>query len=214
MADHPDAAPSGDDVRVRILDAAVRLINRDGVHAATVSAISAEAGVAEAMLQARFGTANDVLVEIARFMTAAFGTAINATMVGGLSLHDSIRDAQRSFLDVVHAHRETERALVAIRVAAVDDPRIGVPAGSATTLHDELMLNGELWLSETARLHRIAWELPPRLLATFVSASLTGIAMEYLAGQDLEVSRQLVDLVAGDLARHGRPLAADSYSSG
>ncbi len=214
MADHPDTPASGGDVHARILDAAVRLINRDGVPAATVTAICVEAEVDAATFATRFGSANDVLVEIVRFMKAAFGTAVNDTMVDGLTLFESIRAAQRCFVDVVHAHLETERALMAIRVAAIDDPRIGVPAGSAASLHDDLMLNAELWLFETARLHRIVWELPPRLLSTFVSASLTGVAMEHLAGQDLEVSRELVDLIALDLARHGRPLAADSLSSG
>lgn len=203
MTDQPDA-PVVDDVVGRIVRATVRLINRAGVAQTTLAAICTESGLDEETFRTRFGSVNDVLVEIARFMMAAYGTAIAATMTRRRSLFESIRLAQHSFLEVVQEHRETQSALMAIRMAATADPRIGVRAGSGASLHEELITNAELWLAETGRVHEVTWELPPRLLASFVSASLTGVVVDYLARPDMAASRNMVDLIAYDLSRRGR----------
>jgi AcrR family transcriptional regulator len=198
--------PWRSDVAAQIARAAVQLINQRGVERTTASAICRVADVDEATFAGCFGSANDVFIEIARSMTAAFGTAISATMHPEHSLYDSVRAAHNSFLDVVHDHVETEEALMAIRAAAATDPGIGVPEGSASTLHAELMVNAELWLGVTARHQRVRWDLPGPLLAHYVSARLTGVVIDYLAHRDLAASRALVDLIAADLARHGHPL--------
>lgn len=199
--------PWRSDVAGRIARAAVQLINEHGVDATTASDICRVADIDEATFVTCFGSANDVFVEIARSMTAAFGTAINATMRPEHSLYDSVRAAHGSFLEVVRDHVETEQALMAIRAAAAADPRIGVPAGSASSLHAELIVNAELWLGVTAGHQRIRWDLPVPLLAQYVSARLTGVVIDYLAHRDLAASHALVDLIAADLARHGQPPA-------
>lgn len=203
MTEQPEADVV-DDVVSRIVRAAVRLINRTGVDGTTLPAICRESGVDEATLRTRFGSANDVFIEIARFMMAAYGVAIVSTMARRRSLYESIRLAQHSFLEVVQEHRETQSALMAIRIAATVDPRIGVRPGAAASLHEELITNAELWLEETGRVHDVTWELPPRLLASFVSASLTGVVVDYLARPDIDASRTMVDLIAFDLSRRGR----------
>ncbi|WP_111766409.1 TetR/AcrR family transcriptional regulator [Nakamurella deserti] len=191
------------DVAARIVRSTAALVNRHGIEGVSVPAICAAAGVGESAFADRFGSVNDVFVEIARFMTAAFGTAIDASMNSDHSLLESIRAAQHSFLDVVEEHVDIQNALMVIRSAAAVDPTVGVAAGSSSSLQAELVLNAELWLIETARLHDITWDLPRPLLAAFVSTSLTGVVIDYLARREMPESRRLVDMVAADLARHG-----------
>ncbi len=200
--DAPDATTA------RIVTGTVRLINRYGIAALTVPAICAESGVDSAAFGRRFGSPNDVLVEIVRTMLAAYGTAIDSALTDRLPLGESIRLTQQNFLDVIVAHRDRQAALVAIRLAAVDDPRLGMPAGATRSLHDELTTNCELWLAETARVHAIRWALPARLLATFVCASLTGVVTDLLERGDLAASRAVVDVIAADLTAHALPTVA------
>jgi AcrR family transcriptional regulator len=195
---------AGIDVRTTIRQAAVRLINSGGVPAATVPAVCVEAGIDETGFRTRFDTANDVFVDIARFMMAAYGEGIGATLVRRRSLYGSIRVAQHAFLDVVESHLDTQHALTVLRTAAISDPALGVPADSRVSLQEEFITNSELWLVEMGRIHAVNWELPIRLLAAQVSASMTGMVLDHLARRDDAASRGMVDIIAFDLARRAR----------
>lgn len=204
MPSDPPALAADPDVVDRIRDAAVRLINDRGVAAVTVPLVCDEAGIDHEVFAARFGTVNDVFVAIADFMMAGYGAEIGLTLVRRRSLFQSIRIAQLAFFDVVQRHRDTQLALTALRVAAIDRPGLVVPVGAEMSLHQQMVVNSELWLVEMSRLHGVTWEVSPRLLATLVSASLTGIVLDYLARGDATASREMIDVVAFDLARRAR----------
>jgi len=210
MVEHQSDVEPTDTTAGRIRDAAVAVINRQGIANTTVAAICAECDVDESTFDTHFGSADDVFVEITRFMTTAYSTAMAATSKRRRSLYESVRIAHQALLDVAEEHRETQGALMAIRFAATADRRIGVPAASTTSLQDELISRAEVWLEDLARMHNVTWELPPRLLATFMSVSLTGVLVDYLARRDMAASRSMVDLIAFDLAHRGRRMAKNS----
>lgn len=204
MQSEPPALAADLEVVDRIRDATAHLINDRGVAGVTVPLVCDEAGIDPEVFAAHFDTVDDVFAEIARFMLAAYGAEIGSTLVRRRSLFQSIRLAQLAFFDVVQRHRDTQLALTALRVAAVDRPGLVVPPGSETALHDQLIVNSELWLVEMGRVHGVTWEVSPRLLATLVSASLTGIVLDYLARGDVTTCREMIDVVAFDLARRAR----------
>jgi AcrR family transcriptional regulator len=195
------------DVRTGIRDAAVRLINTGGVAAATAPAICLEADIGVTEFGRHFATANDVFVDIARFMLAAYGAGIGGTLTRRRSLCESIRIAQLAFLEVVDHHPETQQALTVLRVAALGDPAVAVPAGATVSLHEEFITNAEMWLVEVGRVHEVTWELPLRLLATLMVGSMTGVVVDYLAQRNMAASREMVGVIAFDLARRARRTA-------
>jgi hypothetical protein len=97
-----------------------------------------------------------------------------------------------------------QQALTVLRVAALADPTLAVPAGSTTSLHDEFITASERWLVQVARVHDVTWELPTRLLATMVAGSMTGVVLDYLAQHNMDASREMVGVIAFDLARRAR----------
>ncbi|WP_111768492.1 TetR/AcrR family transcriptional regulator [Nakamurella deserti] len=210
MGHHQTEATTSDAVAVRILDAAVAVINRQGVTETTIAAICAESGIDHPEFDARFGSVNDVLVQIIAFITQAYGDAMAATARRRRSLYESVRLAHQKLLDVAEEHRDFQSALMAIRLAAMTDRRIGVPTAATRSLQEELIARSEDWLEDLARLHNVTWELPTRLLATFMSVSLTGVLVDYLARQDMTASRSMVDLIAFDLAHRGRRMSKNS----
>lgn len=204
MRSDPLAVAADLEVVDRIRNAAVRLINDRGVAGVTVPVVCEAAGVDPKAFAAHFGAVEDVFVEIARFMMAAYGAEVGGTLVRRRSLFQSIRIAQLAFFDVVQRHRDTQLALTALRVAAVGRPAFAVPQGSDTSLQQQMIVNSELWLLEMSRVHDVTWEVSPRVLATVVSASLSGIVLDYLSRGDAAACQEMIDVVAFDLARRAR----------
>ena len=64
----------------QLLDAAARLMERDGSEAVSMQALAAEAGVSVGLIYRYFGSKDDILLAVITDVLAAFATAVPAAV--------------------------------------------------------------------------------------------------------------------------------------
>lgn len=193
--------------RVALRDAAVALINANGVFEVDVDAICDRAGLSREVFDLYFRTTADVFADIVQSLLADYGTTVGETLVRRRSLNESIRLAHGALLTVVERRFDDQLALTALRVAEMTRPGIALGGDLTASIQETFLDNSELWLIEVGRLHDTAWELPTRQLSAVVVASLTGLVVDYLARRNSDDSRAMLDVISFDLARRGRRAA-------
>lgn len=107
LPDAPGAAPDGGrtrrrldvaDRRTQLLNAAVGVIQREGVHAATLKRVAREAGASEALAQSYFGRQGDLLTALARRELETLRSAQDAEIAGGASPADRLARSTAAYL--------------------------------------------------------------------------------------------------------------------
>jgi hypothetical protein len=119
-----------------------------------------------------------------------------ATITRRRSLTDSLQNAFGAYWDTVVAHRDEHRALRGIEARPDTDD-----AGSSRF---SAMSRVSTWLDLIADAHRIRWELPSEQLTLLVTATLDGLTTDYLASGDPEPARDVLRVVAYQIAQYGR----------
>jgi AcrR family transcriptional regulator len=160
----PPAAPStaGAATRERLMRAAIGIVARDGLAAATTAAIAAEAGVAEGTLYRHFESKDDLLVAAYRQMkTEVFvnaGAGLDVTMdpperlkrtwLAIYRAYRTDRDAfafGQRFAESALAEREGGESMRAIGRMVSDLRKAGVASGDFKNLPTDLL--GNLFLA-------------------------------------------------------------------
>ncbi|WP_460868757.1 TetR/AcrR family transcriptional regulator [Rhodococcus aerolatus] len=191
--------------REQLVRAAVRVMLRDGVHAATTRAIAAEAGVTLAILHYCFETKTDLL-------RLAYTTVLEQTLH---QLATAPRHPQQT-----PAERVEEDLLVVV-LAAEDD------AGALQLLHEfdlHALRHPDLadlpalrretarrataaWLVRVGQECGLEWDGPVEELADAVSVLLDGVVAAWLVERDGERARTQVRRFAAALVRRSEPAA-------
>lgn len=128
-------APS---TRDRLIDAAFRVVARDGLDAASVKAIAAEAGVQPGLLHYHFKTKDEVLqAAVARGLTG-YLSELGELLEG--QPPDKVLAAFSGYIrDNLNAHRDLFRVRLGLAVRAMNDPQLSATLGEANAQAQEAM---------------------------------------------------------------------------
>lgn len=183
--------------------AALAVIARDGVHAATTRAIVAEAGMPLASFHYAVASREELLRDVVELVvgnqdTAAFGTL----ELDARDIRTAIRGVLGSNLDILRADPARQQAMFeltqyALRTPALDgfpDAQYGVYRGLAARL-----------LEAGATRYRVQWDVPIRDLAALAVAFSEGATLTWLATRDDDAAERLLDLAADAIAAHAIP---------
>jgi AcrR family transcriptional regulator len=145
--------------RTRILDAAIRVTERDGITALTLESAAEEAGVTKGGLMYHFRTRDELLVAIQRHLTDAWEAQLVAELGKPLA-EASPQEAVEAYVRV-GAHGSVSKADLAFMVESVTTPELAevwddligrwAPPPTSTDPHDidlllaQLAVDG-LWL--------------------------------------------------------------------
>ena len=190
--------------REALAHAALSVIAREGVHAATTRAITAEAGMPLASFHYAVSSRDELLRDVVELVVSRQ----DAAAFGSLDLDAAdIRSAARavlgSYFDVVRADPAREQAMFeltqhALRTPALADfpeAQYGVYRGLAARL-----------LTAGAVRYRIRWDVSVADVAAHAIALPDGATLAWLATRDDEAAERLLDLAADTLASHAVPM--------
>lgn len=183
--------------------AALAVIAREGVHAATTRAIVAEAGMPLASFHYAVASRDELLRDVVELVVSTQDSAAFGTLeLDAPDIRTAIRGVFGSNLDILRADPARQQAMFELTQYALRTPTLdgfpvaqyGVYRGLAVRL-----------LEAGAVRHRVHWDVPIPDLADLAVALSEGVTLTWLATRDDDAAERLVDLAADAIAAHAIP---------
>ncbi|WP_030419852.1 TetR family transcriptional regulator [Streptomyces sp. SCSIO 75703] len=190
--------------RERLVDAAIAVMVREGVSAATTRAIVAEADMPLGSFHYCFRSKEELLGEVIEVITGHTLERALPEVVGEGDLEDRLRRGMRAYwqhvVEVPDEHRLTYELT---QYAARQSGLAGVAERQYQTY---LAANTRLIEALTDKEgKRLEWDAPVPTLARYVTAVLDGVTLLYLNEGNAAAAGEVLDLVArhvAGMARH------------
>jgi DNA-binding transcriptional regulator YbjK len=196
------------DRRAALIGAAVRVIARSGLAAATTRAIVAEAGMPLGSFHYVFDSRDDLVAAVIETVTAEEHEAALAALPGtehaGADLAAILRQGLNSYLDLLVADPQREQALLELSLYAMRQ------TGSAlrpTAQYSAYYSAAAHSLQVAASASGTQWSVPLPQAARLLVTLTDGITSTWLADRDTAAARATVSFAADALARLARPAA-------
>ena len=197
--------------RAALARAALTVVARDGIQAATTRAIVAEAGMPLSSFHYAVSSRDELLRDVVELVVAEEGNAALTSLLGEASdARQAIRLALVAYLDLVRADPGREQAMFeltqyALRTASLND----LPADQYGRYHGV----AEALLSAGAHRLGIRWTVAPTDLARLLVAMTDGITLAWLATRDDEAAERAMDLATDALLVFVDPASASPASA-
>lgn len=189
--------------RAALARAALRVVARDGIHAATTRAIVAEAGMPLASFHYAVASREELLRDVVELVVAGEGSAAEASLaLDAPDIRETARRVLGSYLDLVRADPGREQAMFELTQHALRTPSLADLPEQQYAAYRALVAH----LLETgAARHGIRWDVPLDTLAGFAVALSDGVTLAWLASRDDEAAEASLDLAADAIAAHAVP---------
>jgi AcrR family transcriptional regulator len=184
--------------RVALIQAALRVISREGVAAATTRAIAAEAGMSLASLHYAFESRDELIAYVVQEQTYA---ALE-TIQPGTDLVSTIRNALRAFLDVVAADPQRELAMFELTQYALRTPGM---ADAAQRQYDGYHAAAAQVVAAVGELTGHRWARPIDEMARILVTLTDGLTLRWLVDRDTDAAAPVIDFAAHALAALALP---------
>jgi AcrR family transcriptional regulator len=191
-----------DERRRALADAAVRVMARDGVAAATTRAIVAEAGMPLSAFHYCFRSKSELFADLTDTLVARETAAAMATLRPGSDVRKALRKGLRAYWALVEAapseHQLTyELTQYARRTPGLQD----VPRQQYQSYFD----GARLVLRALADAANATWSVPLPVLARMLATVLDGLTLGWLADRNSREAIAVLDQFAVQLASYARP---------
>lgn len=192
--------------RRRLAEAAMRVMKRDGMRAATTRAITAEADMPHGAFHYCFNSKHELIREIfqadADSALAAAVATLDESIAERADLRACLRRALAAFWSQTVADREgqvvlAELSSLALREEALREVRTGQVEVYVTRLGEGLEL--------LSRRTGTVWTVEARVLGAFVVSAPMGITESWLALGDEADPKGQLELLADGVVRQARP---------
>ncbi|GIG37275.1 TetR/AcrR family transcriptional regulator [Cellulomonas pakistanensis] len=199
--------------RAELVDAAVRVIARDGVAAATTRAVVAEAGMSLASLHYAFPSREHLLEAVIVEVTAQERRAAEAGLlpvaaapVDGAAepprLEDVIREGLQRYVELLAARPEREQVLFELAVYAMRTPGHRAALVAQYAVYQE---SARATLATAALAARSRWTVPLDEVARALVMTTEGLTTVWLADRDTAAARETARFAARALAALAEP---------
>ncbi|MBX3078452.1 MAG: TetR family transcriptional regulator [Cryobacterium sp.] len=194
---------SSADRREAIIHAALRVIQREGVHGATTRAIVAEADMPLASFHYAFRSRDEMISELISFVVEGEGKAALSTLSGGRDIRSAVRAGLQAYFDTLTADPSREQAMFELLHYALRTEELGELPRAQYRMYRRTA--GEV-LAAGAEAAGVEWRRPidevARLLVTFIG----GLTMAWLADRDDAAAAMTMDFAADSIAVLATPL--------
>ncbi len=189
--------------RAALARAALAVIARDGVHAATTRAIVAEAGMSLASFHYAVASRDELLRDVVDLVVAPQGEAAFGSLdLDAPDLWSAVRGVLGAFLDIVRADPSREQAMFELTQHALRTPAL---ADFPRAQYDAYRtLAARLLEAGTAR-YGTTWDVPLDDLAALVVTLTDGMTLAWLATRDDAAADRILDLATDAITAHARP---------
>lgn len=190
---------SADERRERLLEAAVELMTREGVAAATTRTVAAEAGMRVSTFHYCFRSREEMVAQVVQRLSASGRLSIGAAIGPGKDLRATMADAAEGFLQHLVAHPGHEQVLFELNHLALRTPGLAHLAQEQYATYHE---TAAAVLEQVAALTGRAWGVPVPELARLVVTVTDGVTTTWLADRDTEAARATLTTLLDLLLAH------------
>jgi AcrR family transcriptional regulator len=194
--------------REALVRAALAVIARDGVHAATTRAITAEAGMSLASFHYAVPSRDDLLRDVVELVVGSQDVAAFGTLdLHAPDLRTAVRAVLGSFLDIVRADPAREQAMFELTQYALRTPALAEFPQAQYRVYRDVAAR---LLEAGAERYRVRWDAPLADLAALVISLTDGATLAWLATRDDAAVERLLDVAADAITAHAIPASEET----
>ncbi|MEU3072668.1 TetR/AcrR family transcriptional regulator [Streptomyces laurentii] len=188
---------SADERREELIEAAIRVMIRDGVGRATTRAVVAEAGLPLGAFHYCFRSKEELLQSvIERIMVRASAPAVAAAAADGASADAVVRTALHAYWERIRQTPDEHLLTYELTQYALRQPGLAELARKQYAHYTEVTRES---LEAMARLAGIEWTVPLPVLARHGLGVLDGLTLTWLIDRDDTLARAALDEYASYL---------------
>ena len=185
------------DRREALVVAALAVIERDGVHAATTRAIVAEADMSLASFHYAYTSRDELLEAVVRRVVDGYAAAeASPEMCGPSDLESLVRSAIGGYVELLRADPAREQGMIELSLYSIRTPELKAVATAQYGAYHDFT---ESVIRRIAEITGATWKVPTALLARMVTTMTDGLTLDYLVNRDDAVIEQLTELVVQSL---------------
>lgn len=197
------------DRRSEIVQAALRVIARNGVRGATTRAIVAEAGMPLASFHYAFGSRDEMLEQLIAYVVDNQSIAAFETLRFGADIRTTIRDGLQAFFTTIVDDTESEQALFELMLFAMRTPGLESLPQRQWAKYREAAVQV---LEAAAESASIEWTVPIDTVARMLITYTDGLTLAWLADRDLAAAATVIDLATDSLTALTTPRMKDAIA--
>jgi AcrR family transcriptional regulator len=183
--------------RAALVDAALRVVSREGIAAATTRGIVAEAGMSLASFHYAFASRDELVDELIATVVAREQQAVVPTPEPGRSLRELLESGIIAYFEHLKSDPDHEQAMLELTQYALRSPERHPLAAAQYARYAELARNS---LELAAELTGARWRTPVAEVARVLVAFTDGLTITWLVDRDdagaLAVARAAADALS------------------
>jgi AcrR family transcriptional regulator len=189
--------------RQALVEAAMRVMEREGIAAATTRAICAEAGMPNGFFHYCFTSKQELMLEVAQQFRRRFTAMLS--LADGLQgdIYTVISTALTTLLDDAAAHPDIHQLTYELPLYALRDDDL---SGIAQLCYEDNEIVAAEFLRMAAGIAGCVWTEPVDKLARFLAVTVDGTVLQWLMLRDDDRAHEHIDVVARHFAELARPL--------
>jgi TetR/AcrR family transcriptional regulator, regulator of biofilm formation and stress response len=180
--------------RAALVEAALRVMTRDGLAAGTTRAIVAEAGMSLASFHYAFGSRDELLRELVHRVVGHELSAAAAEVPEGAGLADHLRAAAAGYLQHLEAEPGAEQLMFELALHSLRDPALRPLARQQYRAYTAAATR---LLEQAAAATGATWRRPVPELARLLVALVDGATTTWLVDRDTPATRAVLDAAVG-----------------
>ncbi|MFI8961684.1 TetR/AcrR family transcriptional regulator [Streptomyces sp. NPDC053493] len=182
--------------RRQLVEAAVRVMARDGVARTTTRSICAEAGVSLSVFHYCFDSKQELLEAAIGAITGNYVSRVMSAVEPRATLRETVRAALGSYWDHVVAHPAEhmltyELTQYALREAGFEH--------LARAQYEQYVASAAVLVEQVCAVRAVTPAVPVGLLARVLAATIDGLTLQFLVLGDEEAAAALLDTTADQL---------------
>jgi AcrR family transcriptional regulator len=183
--------------RQQLVDAAIRVMTRDGVTRATTRAISSEAGVSLSVFHYCFDSKQELLEAVIETIVRHTVTPAKATIEPGANLRDTIRNALGAYWAHVQANPGEHLLTYEVTQYCLREP------GFVDVARGQYEHYTRAYVEVFEQMHEMlgvdsSWPIP--VLANYLASVIDGLTLNWLAQRDGSHAEEVLDAIAEQVA--------------
>lgn len=201
------------DRRAALVQAALRVIARDGVAAATTRRIVGEAGMPLASFHYVFASRDELMAELVSAVVSSEQTDLEPALDASrapIGIRAAIRSGLQHYFDGVRADPDREKAMFELTQWALREPGFAPLARRQYDRYYELAERAAL---EAAALAGSTWLRPVDEVARHLVALTDGLTIAWLVTRDDAAAAHALDFAADALAALAEPARGDDAAA-
>ena len=186
---------AAEDRREKLVEAAIRVMTREGVAKATTRAIAAEADMPLGVFHYAFRSKQELMAMVTETIARQSKADIDEAVLSGHSanLEELILAGLCAYFDHVVDHPQEHLVTYELTTTALRDPEL---EDVAKRQYDYYLEENEKLVAAVAELVGVEFDDPIPVVSRFVFSTMDGLALNWLARGDEEEAHEVLRLTA------------------